>query len=98
MDLLNLSIVMEEVILLLIKLLGNLLLVLIQRLIIIRKVLVNVRKLLFHSFLDISSPFLQFFDLILQDRYVIFALFGPLPQERLVQAKVIEIVELLETH
>ena len=97
-DMLDLSIVLYEVVLLLIKLFDNLLLVVLELLVIGCEVFINFLKLLFHSFLDIKSPLLQFLHLILQDFYMIFSLFGSLPQERLVEAKVIEIVELREAN
>jgi len=81
MDLFDLRIVVQEVILFLLELFDHLLLVFIELPIIVREVLINSLKLLFHSILDIFSPPLQFFDLILQDRYMIFALLCPLPQE-----------------
>ena len=81
MNLFDLRIVVQEVILLLLELLDNLLLVFIELPIIVSEVLIDSLKLLFHSTLDIFSPPLQFFDLILQDLYVTFAPLRPLPQE-----------------
>ena len=94
MDLADLSIVVLQVICLRLESILDFLFVLCELFVISGEVLVDLLELVLHSLFDIFLPGIQVSCLFLEIDYQVFAHFSPLPQVRLIQAQVEEIVQL----